>query len=86
MAEEFNSLSKKEIEELESDSSSSEEECLQYECGKLHMMIRLNSLPLGYSSLGTFCNHCGQDIIEVLGFYHCNQCRVDYHDQCVEMA
>jgi len=46
----------------------------------------MNSIPPNYSSLGTYCDHCGQDIIEVQGFYHCDECREDYHNHCVHTA
>jgi len=48
-------------------------------------MSHENSRPSEYSAvMGTFCNYCNEDIIEVYGFYHCHECREDFHHYCVE--
>jgi len=48
-------------------------------------MSHENSRPSEYSAvMGTFCNYCNEDINEEYGFYHCHECREDFHHYCVE--
>jgi len=64
LIEEFKKLPIQEKERvLKDDTSSSEEENLDYDCPKGHLMNHRNSTPPNYSSLETFCSRCGIYII-----------------------